>query len=393
MVALVGQVAHCQPQRLAGGELPVAAHVDHAVARGGILAPAGEAGGDAVLSTGQVQVGIHRPGGVEPMAPAQIQPVGRHLVERFIQILVGAAQQRVAQMQPVLAGKLPVDPGLQARQRDMPEVEVALAGGGIGLAAGRHRRRAVQFGAGDVVADAVVVEGERIVQRRGAALEAQLQLGGGFGGDLRAAGIEEAVAAQARLVAFAQVGGPEGTRQVQVGAQCRADLVEHAEAGRGGAIAAIQPLGDTAVVHGRGAAPDPVVAQPGQHLPGAVPEVVLQVDTEGAQLAVMEGGARHHRREGGRHGLAAVGAGAHPPEMGAHRQQVPLVELPACPGIEAVGAEGDIGGRDVASQAVGMAVDAALHLLPVEAQVQIEGQFRRRGMAVAQFGQPPVLLR
>ena len=391
MVALVTHVADGQPHRLLGGELPGCTHIHQRVARGGILATAREARGHPLLALDQRPVGIQHPLAIQAPVPAQRQAVSRHLEERLVQVVVLAAHHRPACPQPVISHRLPTQAGIGPRQRHVAQVEVLLAGSSIDLAAGRHGRLTGQLHAGDVVVDAAAVDRSRVLQPLVTPLETQLDLSGRLGRDLRAAGIVEAVAARAGLVAFAQVGRTEGARDIQIGTQQRADLVDGPQTGRGGTIAAIQPGGDATVVHGSRLAFHPVMAQAGQHVQRAEMHVVLHVDAQCLHLTVTERiGGRVPGKGGGR-GLTAVGVGSHPPQVHACRQQVLRMHLPVGLHVQAIGGKGHVGEGQVTTQPIGVTVDGALHFLTVDAHVQVHRHAARTLQAVAHLIEAPVL--
>ena len=288
---------------------------------------------------------------------------------------------------------LPAQAGIGPRQRHVAQVEVLLAGGRIDLAAGRHGSLTGQLHAGDIVVDATAIDRGRVLQPLVTPLEAQLDLGGRLGRDLRAAGIVEAVTARARWVALAQVRRTEGARDIHIGTQQRADLVDRPQTGRGGTIAAIQPGGDAAVVHGSRLAFHPVMAQAGQHVQRAEMHVVLHVDAQCLHLTIPERIGGGVLGKGGGRGLTAVGVGPHPPQVHACRQQVLRMHLPVALHVQTIGGKGHVSEGQVTTQAIGVTVDGALHFLAVDAHIQVHRHAARTLQAVSHLIEAPVLAR
>ena len=300
-------------------------------------------------------------------------------------VAIGAVQVGERGLQPLAGQCLPVRPRLEAGDGGVAEVHCLHAVLGLGLAAGGNGLLTGQLRAGDVVGDAVAVDRDLIAEVLVLALQAQLDLGGVFGFDLRTAGIVVPVGAGAGLVALAHVGRPEGTRDVHVGAQQRVGLVDHAETAGGGTIGTVQAGGDGAVVDAAGTALDAVVPQAGQHVERTEVHVILHVDAGRLHLAIGERQVGHPLGELRRTGRAAVRAGRHAPDVDPRRQQVFGMHQPVGPGIHAGGGKGHVVADDVAPQQAGLHVDGAVHLLPVHTGIDVDLAGHGAPAAVAHF--------
>ena len=393
VVGLVGQVPDGQAQALVLGEGPGGAQVGRHEAGGGVLGAAGEAGGDAILAVDQAQREVGLYAGQHVTQPAEAGFVGRHLEQRLVEVVVGAAHHRVAGAQPVAGNDLPAGIGFEPVDRHAAQVHGLLAVGGIGSAASRRGGGAGQDLAGQVVLDAVVIAGHLVDELAAGTLDAQLELVGLLGFHLGAAGVEIAVAADAGFVTLAHARGAEGAGVVGVGAEQRRNLVDGAEAAREGVVGAIQPGRAGAVEHAVGARLDRVVAQAGQHIQFAEAHVVLHVGADGGDLGVLEGVVGAEGREVGGGCLPAIRVAGHFPGIDAKGHEMLRMHQPVGLGVDAVGLEGNLVGDDVAVQPVGVAVDLAFHFLAIDAHVEVERLLAAALAAVAQFEQAALLLR
>ena len=288
---------------------------------------------------------------------------------------------------------LPAQAGFQPLDRRRAEVDGLLAVAGVGRAAGRAGRRTGKDLAGQVVVDLLVIGGDAIVEALVATLDPDFVLVGLFGLDLGAAGVVIAVAAQAGFVALAHPRRAEGAGVAGVGTEQRRHFVDRGEAARPGAVAVVQAARPGAVVHAVGAALDRVVAQAGEQVERAEAHVVLQIDAERLDAGVLERVVRGKAGEGRRAGHPAVGVGTHFPGIDAEREQMVGVCQPVAARVEPVGTEGDVVGDDVAAQPVGPGVNAALHFLAIDAEIEVQRLPAVALFLPAEFEQAPLLRR
>ena len=67
------------------------------------------------------------------------------------------------------------------------------------------------------------------------------------------------------------------------------------------------------------------------------------------------------------------------------------MHLPVGLHVQTIGGKGHVGEGQITTQAIGVTVDGALHLLAVDAHVQVHGNAARTLQAVAHLIEAPVL--